>query len=472
VTTLDPVHLPLLSPISPPPPDLALGVGGAVIVPQAGRPWLASFGEIPEPMTATLVSYPDRTPIADLAQVAHEWEDPANAYGSAVVTIDGADPAVALLDEGQLIEHRLYGQLAFVSVVEQWEIRQIEQGEEVDELCVISGRSHLSLLELAVVYPLLFGTGPGGSVTIDRAFNWASADFDDSSWVAATELERQGDGVGPQPTFCGSFGANPRGWPDPDSYWIWSQPYEGNVPGCQVYMPTGTSYFRHDFTVAEPVVARIYVGADNAFEAWLDGMLVYRSEPQPYEAWPTPRHFDVALAAGNHTIGIAGTNYVVDFVVGNLAGIIAAAFEIDPTSNEPDLGELIFRTDDSWLALNYPPSPPGFTPGAVIRLVVEEAQARGGLVPVTFSFDDSVDSAGQPWPIVTNIATRIGTDVGTFVVSELGETYVDVRMEPGGYVLDAWVKGTQGETTSVQLDAAPANDPREGALTTLRRVFG
>ena len=56
MTTLDPVHLPLLSPISPPPPDLALGVGGAVIVPQAGRPWLAAFGEIPEPMTATLVS--------------------------------------------------------------------------------------------------------------------------------------------------------------------------------------------------------------------------------------------------------------------------------------------------------------------------------------------------------------------------------------------------------------------------------
>src|SRR5690606_38461757 len=136
---------------------------------------------------------------------------------------------------------------------------------------------------------------------------------------------------------------------------------------------------------------------------------------------------------------------------------------------QPDT--LVFLSDSSWDSLGYPAQTPGFTPGEVIELVLGEAQARGTLPNVSLSYDASVDSAGQPWPVATQIATRCGNDLGTFIVAELGATYIDVRMQPGGYVLDAWIFGTGGETTDVVLDPAVA-DPRNGSLTVLTRTYG
>src|SRR5690606_31754743 len=106
--TLTIFDLPMLVPQGTPPLDLPLAVAGAAIAPQAGTPLIVPAGEVPAALTATLVSYPDRTPIAELPLVDLTFEDVASGYGSAIVKIEADDPAVALLDEGQLIEHRLY----------------------------------------------------------------------------------------------------------------------------------------------------------------------------------------------------------------------------------------------------------------------------------------------------------------------------------------------------------------------------
>ena len=462
--------LPLLLPLAPPPNNLPLPAGGAAINPTAGAPWITAVGDVPPVMAATLVTYPDRTVLADLPQAGHEWDDVASGYGSAIVTIEADDPAVALLDEGLLIEHRLYGQLAMTTIVEAWEIVELSQGEEADQVCKISGRSHLATLELAVVYPLIFGVGPTGDVQVDRVFNWASIDFPATGWEPATELQRQGDNDSIPPFFVdGNFGPHPAGWPEPDAYWIWSQPFDGNPAGNTAQMPVGDAYFRKAFVLAEPAQIRVYIGADDYWEAWIDGVKLRESEAAPAEAWSRTQHVDISLAAGLHVFAVRATNYSRLSPVGNVAGLIVAAYTIDQASKQPST--LVFLSDNTWEALGYPAATPGFTPGEVIQLVLGEAQARGALTEVSMSFDETVDSNGQPWPVATQISTRCGTDLGTFIVGELGSTYIDVRMQPGGYVLDAWIIGTGGESTDVALDPS-AVDPRTGALTVLRRTYG
>jgi hypothetical protein len=101
----------------------------------------------------------------------------------------------------------------------------------------------------------------------------------------------------------------------------------------------------------------------------------------------------------------------------------------------------------------YPTSPPGFTPGAIIRILLEEAQARGALADVTLGFTDSVDSASASWPVSPDVVFRVGLD-GLSMLRQLAETYVDALMAPDALRLDAWGYGTKGVASGVTFDAA------------------
>src|SRR5690606_33167507 len=70
----------------------------------------------------------------------------------------------------------------------------------------------------------------------------------------------------------------------------------------------------------------------------------------------------------------------------------------------------IVISDDSWSIVEYPPSPPGMTVGRVMRVLIDEAQRRGALPGLRINFNDTVDSAGRQWPMVSDISTKVGTD--------------------------------------------------------------
>jgi hypothetical protein len=125
----------------------------------------------------------------------------------------------------------------------------------------------------------------------------------------------------------------------------------------------------------------------------------------------------------------------------------------------------IAHSDGTAKVAAYPSQIPGMTPGRVVRLLKEEAQARGVLMP-ELGFTDTTDSAGQPWPY-PSISTRVGTDYFT-VLREMAATYIDFTMRVGSFTLDMWNLGGQGTTRTVALH--PPTSPSDPATSTLHRL--
>jgi hypothetical protein len=116
--------------------------------------------------------------------------------------------------------------------------------------------------------------------------------------------------------------------------------------------------------------------------------------------------------------------------------------------------------------VGYPAEPPGMSVGEVISRVNYEASRRGNSLAnmFRFKFNKQVDSAGAPWPIVADIASKVGTDYLTFLL-ELTVKYADIWMAPGTLDLYAWVKGTRAKPRDVILHAPTiSSDPESGNL--------
>lgn len=141
----------------------------------------------------------------------------------------------------------------------------------------------------------------------------------------------------------------------------------------------------------------------------------------------------------------------------NPGGLIIAIYEQD---DEPT--GFITHTNHVWKVAAYPAEPPGMTVGEVIRRVKAEASRRGNDLAdlLTLKFTDTVDSAGKTWPVVADIASKVGTDYLTFLL-ELTTKYADLWMAPGTLDLYAWAKGTRSKVRDVTLHAPTDGDDAE-----------
>lgn len=79
----------------------------------------------------------------------------------------------------------------------------------------------------------------------------------------------------------------------------------------------------------------------------------------------------------------------------------------------------------------------GPTPGRIIRALLEEAQAAGFLAGWTLDFDDDDDTAGNPWPHVTEVALTVGDSCLT-ALERLAEAWIDFAVDPTTKTLSAW----------------------------------
>lgn len=75
--------------------------------------------------------------------------------------------------------------------------------------------------------------------------------------------------------------------------------------------------------------------------------------------------------------------------------------------------EAIVHTDTSWKMLAYPATAPGMTPGHILRVLIEEARARGvGVLDnFTLDFSDALDSAGTAWSSSLSFPVSLPADV-------------------------------------------------------------
>lgn len=154
--------------------------------------------------------------------------------------------------------------------------------------------------------------------------------------------------------------------------------------------------------------------------------------------------------------------------VQNPGGVIASIYTY--TADGPT--ELLCHTDGTWKMVGYPGHPPGMTPGHVIHTVKQKAKDRGSaLGSWNLMFTSAVDSAGNPWPVVADIASKVGTNYLTFL-QELCVTYIDVWAAPGTKDLYAWNKGTRGSVRAIDLHApTDTTDPTTGNMYSLSNTI-
>lgn len=372
------------------------------------------------------------TPVALDRSWGRTWQDRLSESGFHSINLQNDDPDLTSCDFGDIVRYTVNGGAAFAGVIEQKTIHRIRQGEERDQYTELKGRGTMALFDRMVVYPE--GSLSLGRWTDSRLFNFSSSYFDDSSWGFAVEIEQgTGDPGGPRAGF-------PKGLPAEaeTAWWIWSQ--ANNMAGS---VPAGDAYFRKTYTSPGEFV-RIFITADNNHDFYLDNQLVESDSVTMTGGvgWAGIKTIDRFLTPGDHLFAVKASN--VAGVDPNPSGFIMAAIQL--TGSGSELGSAVLITDDSWKALGYPASPPGFTPGRVLEILRAEAVARGVSLP-TFGFDATEDTAGVPWSISPDISLPYGLK-GVAALMQLAESYVDLTMDPGSLTLNAWGKGSKGGPTS------------------------
>ena len=267
-----------------------------------------------------------------------------------------------------------------------------------------------------------------------RRFGWQNLDYDDAGWSAAVQVGQQGSPAVP------ALEGFPAGWP-PDgdeAWWIWSRALDGGSSH-----PEGTSLFRKEVNFEG--LARVYVSFDNGGEMWVDGAPFIASDFNNKYSWRQTFVRDVPMEGA--TAFAASVTNGAPTTGPNPGGILVVAFEIDEDGED---GDLLFVSDGTWKALDYPDQIPGVTIGYVLDTLVSEAQTRGALTGLSYTFTDTVDSAGTAWPNELTHSWRVGTTVG-WVAEQLTEFGCDFRVTSGG-VLEVLVQGGTDLSGTVDLD--------------------
>lgn len=429
---------------------------GAISGSLAGGPHITRPGEVDPALRALLFHRPELVvPVAALdGALRPTFQEQLASIGTGSVALHNADPDLAQVwDHECVVRFEVAGRAAFTMIVNDVNHTAITAGEEVDEVTELTGRAHISVLEESVVYP---PRGPDRLPFSDeRLFSWPATDFNDATWGTAAVM-----------AINNAIPAGNDGWwasaefPDPSAAWIWAPGTSANLtPGA----PEGTCYFRHSFNLNADASLLVYATIDNGGNLFFDGA------PLIEEMGDLTQVYDGVLdgvTAGTHTIAVEGVNGNEVDGSQTPGAIIVSVWKIGP---DGDPYELVTNTAaGTWKGVFYPPRPPGMTPGEVIRRVITEGQIRGCFPQIQRAFNDNVDSAGRPWPVVGDISTKIGTNLWTFIGEEMASTYVDIWMSPGDFTLYAWVVGTRGHDRSVTLSGVTdETDPYSGNLAGL-----
>lgn len=386
-------------------------------------------------ITATVYDPTNTTLVATLTTsssglVAGSFSAPMNEVGSGTVTVVAAHPDVATLTTGRVVR------IASAEGVEQCFTIDDKPDEPVtaegaDMVVRVSGDGLLGRWREAVVAPWIdVADYPRSSL---RMFNWSSPGLDLSAWsdTVYTHTRTTSD---PQ---------RPIAWLDEIAEWI--------GPAAEApSMTAGYWYLSAEFTLVSDTQIVFPVSADDDVVVALDGVTLIDEQPKfPAKVWWYTHRAGVAVKAGTHTYRARIRN-----VVGPTA-FMASAWESDGTTS----GDPVWLTNSDpsdpfsldWKCLPFPVSPPGFTAGAIIRILLEEAQDRGELADWTLDFTDTVDSDGNTWPVIPEFQCKVGETLWQ-VLDRLSGTWIDVAAGTSGLELQAWDKAVgRGSASGVTL---------------------
>jgi hypothetical protein len=389
------------------------------------------------------------------------WIDELNGPGFGRLTIPLSETAaVAELTLHRMVRCYVGGVAAFTWVIHSRpQRREIQIGEEFQQVALVEGRGWASLLDDAIVYPPipvleseadLDSPFPGR----DRIFSFASPDYPNDDWpnaikqyeysqLQATRFQTIDDVEYPAPV----------GMPFPNSpiydglvnpgeqkaYWIWPtyNPFE-----------TGFGFFRG--LLINPSLGQFTfsVSADNIFTLFVDGVPILGEELDEH-MWQGWKEVTVTLNESRW--------YTVAAVVENLGtrsatnpgGFLLASYYPD-IDGEPEFWGM--TSNHLWTATFETNTWPGWTPGQIMdRLMVEAAERQVINGAFFWDFQWFSDSQGSLWdtdprdgeytPYIPWFDVRVGSSYLSVLEQLRTDGFVDWRMAGGGLMLQKSITG-------------------------------
>lgn len=230
---------------------------------------------------------------------------------------------------------------------------------------------------------------------------------------------------------------------------------------------TERKFFRGTITVpgTGPQLVRVYLTSDESCTLWIaaEPVLQTSSTENGKEEFST---IDMVMWPGTYAIAADTTHHVTK----GGDGVDPIAIGVALLDGDGAITSWIAQTDEDWVACrrdDQAPNnqPPGPTPAAIIRYLIEEAQERNatGWAGVTLGFTDTTDSYGQPWgQIVGERQVRYGHDSYWAVFNMLAETgELDLWLTPDLVLQAAPHQGTTQAIILTEADLPRVSDRRE-----------
>jgi hypothetical protein len=378
---------------------------------------------IPDTIDAYLYDPTGQTQIAFLFTAdAHTYRDEVSQRGSAGIRIplDDAGP----VDFGGIVKFVWRGQVRFGCRLNS---EGIQFGKDGRKWVAFDNQPGLlSLLDQAFIEPEY---GLKRTSSSDRHFGYMSAD---GPWRIASDWHT------PRSVPWGQVGgrhfALPVGFTTADNWIARSSPNTGVSASTQ-------NWFICTFTLPATIDVKILAAGDNFLEMFMDGEQILAVDRSNYFAWRTASEIPIRLTAGTHRWAARVENTVpIPAFAGtpNPVGFIANMRKVDKDGAVIAGGPVVQTNTTDWIVTDVQP---GFRRAQVAKLLIEEAQARDvpGATSLRIGFTDTHDSDGQPFTDTPDeYSFAIGTISLADVVSQLGESHINFRVDPATMTLNAY----------------------------------
>lgn len=341
-----------------------------------------------------------------------------NGGGSFTIPID--DPDVVqdpeLIAERNLVKFKTNGQVTGAFILQGKATELVNADEYEGRVYSVSGESVRTLLSDARVKP--FGGFRANSMN-QRAFNFASEQGD---WYDAGDWGTPW--IVPQPYHV-NWTEN-QDWPTDilgnSALWVWGQSF--TPPAA-----AGNCYFRFEFTTAVNKSYSLYLLADDAFVAYIDGQQIGSSDITG-TAYTNTTKIDLGiLPPGQHVLA-----FKVMQLHGGPAGLKAALLDTTGGSNIVTT----YTGAAGWKTMAYPAEAPTWSIGEVLLTLLDEAADRGVRFASLFTptFSSTQDSNGNPWGQGYEWVFGVGETTYLDVVKTL-EAYCYIWIDPDTFELHA-----------------------------------
>lgn len=407
-----------------------------------------------------------------------KWHEEINEPGYSSFAAHKDDPILGLISlPNSLVSYLVDATVAFTMLIEGYEAIDIpvttgSEGEDAPAITTFTGQGVGALIDRIIWWPSL-GVKKK-PVEEDIKCDWTSFDYDDSGWAAATLICTVGDVQTGGGTDWGG-GANKwdDDFPSPTANIL------GPSTATVITALPGVCYFRQPVVIAEDGVRRLSGLMDNYGEYDIDGvqiLTVGQTQDGTMTAFQQTVSATIELTAGLHVVAWRVVNFPI---TGN--NPMGGAWTLEHLDATGTVLGLDAQSDVNYaLVVEYPATPPGMTPGQAVLIGLNKAADRAGPADVlsianilsTATWDEFTDSNSNDWPVVANMATKVGTKIGQFL-RELSVAHIDWRVvKDGGEIrLDLYRKGEMTTTPGVTFE--PPTDPDDestGNLVAKRRI--